>query len=109
MLKIISVSLVSSGLATGVAFSQSLSNPSSSNRQNRSTDSGKPDPGPMHPPQNMDNTVTNSTRTNCAPNLATRAPQRCRTRTARLPQLLKAPLAPIRTVSLQSAEPRSNE
>ncbi|KAA9384131.1 hypothetical protein [Neorhizobium galegae] len=71
MLKIISVSLVSFGLATGVAFSQSLSNPSSSNRQNRSTDSGKPDPGPMHPPQKMDNTVTNSTRTNCPPNLAT--------------------------------------
>ncbi|WP_172717188.1 MULTISPECIES: hypothetical protein [Neorhizobium] len=72
MLKIISVSLVSFGLATGIAFAQSASNPSSSNQQNQSTDSGKPDPGPMHPPQKMDNTVTNSTRTNCAPNLATK-------------------------------------
>jgi hypothetical protein len=38
-------------MGTGIAFAQSASNPSSSNQQNQSTDSGKPDPGPMHPPQ----------------------------------------------------------
>lgn len=61
MLKIISVSLFSIGLATS-AFAQTAS-PSSDNKVN---------PGAMHAPQKTDDTVTNSTRTNCAPNLDTK-------------------------------------
>ncbi|WP_117193209.1 hypothetical protein [Rhizobium terrae] len=68
MFKIISVSLISLGLATG-AIAQTASSPSTQ------SDSGDPtnkvNPGPMRGPQATDDTTTNSIRTNCAPNQQT--------------------------------------
>lgn len=62
MLKILSVSLLSLGLATS-ALAQSGTS--------RTDDQPKVDSGATHAPQATDDTVTNATRTNCAPNMAT--------------------------------------
>ena len=70
MLKIISISLLSLGLATS-AFAQSSGG---GNAQDQPGDPlNKVNPGQVHAPQATDDTTTHSTRTNCAPNLQTKS------------------------------------
>lgn len=65
MLKMISVSLLSLGLATG-AMAQTAGSSSS-----QADDGSRVGVGKVNPPVATDGTTTNSTRTNCAPNLNT--------------------------------------
>lgn len=68
MLKIISISLLSLGLASG-ALAQSRDGGSTGEQPGDPLN--KVNPGAVHAPQATDDTTTHSVRTNCAPNMQT--------------------------------------